>query len=131
MSLFDKIKNKTAQGVSKAISTTDKALKKAEISRSVNKLQDELRRHYEEFGRSAYKMGTIAQETVDEFAAQCRMIEESIDQLNEKARQLDEDADDDGQTVESQRRLCPQCGMENELTSKFCSSCGTELQDQA
>ena len=126
--VFDKIKSRTAQGVSKAISSTDKALKKAEINRSVSKLQDELRQLYLDFGRNAHKAGTIAQDAVDDFAAKCRTIEESVAQLHEKARQLDDGADDE-QAADPQGRLCPQCGMENDFASKFCSSCGTSLQD--
>lgn len=130
LSLFDQIKSKTAQGVSKAISSTDKALKKVDLNRSIGKLQDELRQLHEEFGRNAHKAGTVAQEIVDDFVARCRTIEESIAQFQERVRQVDEGGDDE-RPVESQGRLCPQCGTENSANNKFCSSCGAGLQDQS
>ena len=129
-SLFDQIKSKTAQGVSKAISSTDKTLKKVDINHNINKLQEELRRAYEEFGRNAHRGATVAQESLDLFLNRCRLLEESIGQFQEKLKQIDQGGTDEASTDQS-TETCAQCGAENSVDSKFCATCGARLHAEA
>ncbi len=129
-SLFDQIKSKTAQGVSKAISSTDKTLKKVDINHNISRLQEELRRAHEEFGRNAHREATVAQESLDVFLNRCRLLEESIGQFQEKLKQIDQGGTDEAPTDQS-TETCAQCGAENSMDSKFCASCGARLHPEA
>ncbi len=126
MSLFDSLKSKTSHGVSKALSNTEKALRKAEINRQIAKSRDELDALCLQFGRIVHHAGVAAEAEVRSFLESTHAIEVAIAENLDKVKDLEETNDREGDETFT-KTLCAHCGAEILPTQKFCGGCGVTL----
>lgn len=127
MSLFDSLKSKTSQSVSKALSNTEKALKKAELNRQITKSNEELEALCLQFGQMVYHAGVAAEAEVRHFLESAQAIESTVVDYQEKIKELDEVPEHEHEGLAT-KSLCAQCGADILPTQKFCANCGAMLQ---
>lgn len=82
-------------------------------------VEGEIRRRYEELGRTIY-------ESKGENMSACREICDKIDELTDRLETIKQK-----DTVLYSRRRCPRCGEAVSKKAKFCSACGASMPEEA
>lgn len=123
--LLDSLKNKTSQAVSKTLSTTDRALKKAELNRQIGRHKQERDSLFTEFGKVAFQSGQVTEDQLSSFRQSVQSVESSIQELMARVKELDEQGE--AAAPSTPRSFCPECGTEIEAGQKFCGGCGKSL----
>jgi len=126
MSLFDSLKAKTSQGVSKALSSADRALKKAELNQQVSRLRNELDARTLTFGQQVLEAKAATQEAVDAFLSDADVLTTQVQDLTARMQELDEPAATQEEHTLAPR--CAACGAELVEGHRFCGSCGAPLE---
>lgn len=128
MALLDSIKNKTTQGLSKALSTTETVLKKAELNRQIQAKRDAMEDLFKEFGRRCFSIGAFDEAAFVAMQANAKEIETQIHAMDDELRALDakQGKSDDSQP-QAAAKVCPSCGTEAGRDQKFCGACGATL----
>lgn len=125
MSLFDSLKAKTSQGVSKALSSADRALKKAELNQQVTRIRSEIDARALAFGQHVLECKEATQDAVESFLSDADVLATQIQDLTARIQELDEPTAP--QEEHSLAPRCAACGAELVEGHRFCGSCGAPL----
>lgn len=117
MALFDQLKEKLFAGVDFAAGKLRHGREIVKISNEKRVISGEIRRRYEELGKTIY-------ESKGEAMAECRAICDRIDELKDREESLT--ARD---VVLRSRSRCPRCGEAMPRKAKFCSACGSAMPE--
>ncbi len=128
VALLDSIKSKTSQGLSKALSTTEAVLKKAELNRQMQAKRDAMEELFTEFGRRCFSIGAFDEAAFVTMQSTAKDIESQIHALDDEMRALDsKSGKSDDTPSQSAGKVCASCGAEVAPDQKFCGSCGATL----
>lgn len=117
MAIFEQMKEKVSIA---ALSIGNKARHGAEIARIAGEkrvIAGEIRRHYEELGRTIYESQGRDMDT-------CREICEKIDQKKARLEALTA-----RNVILCNQNRCPECGAVMNRRAKFCSACGAAMPE--
>lgn len=119
MAFFDHLKEKFTAFVSWIAGKFRHGAEIVKISGEKQRLAGEIRRYYEELGRTIYK--SKGQDT-----DACREICEKIDECSERLEAIAE-----RDVLIRSRNRCPRCGEAMPKKAKFCSACGAAMPEEA
>lgn len=117
MELLNRLKEKTAAIILWIVEKFRHCTDIVKTSGEKNRITGEIRRHYENLGRTIY-------ESKGEDMSACREICDKIDVLHDRMEELTaRDA------VLRRRVRCPRCGAVMNRKAKFCSECGGSMPE--
>ena len=117
MAFLNEVKEKISAFVFRACGLLRKGWDIVKNSGEKHSVEGEIRRKYEELGRTIY-------ESKGENMSACREICDRIDELSDRLEAL---ARKD--VVLRSRSRCPQCGAAMSRKAKFCSACGAAMPE--
>ena len=117
MAIFEQLKEKISAFVLNLCDLFRKGWSIIKNSGEKHRVEGEIRRRYEELGRTIY-------ESKGEDMSACREICDKIDELAERLETLTRK-----DVVLRSRVRCPRCGAVMAKNAKFCSACGEAMPE--
>ena len=118
MAFFDQLKEKISAFILRVCNLFRKGWDIVKNSGEKHSVEGEIRRKYEELGRTIY-------ESKGEDMAACREICDKIDELTDRLELLTRK-----DVVLRSRNRCPACGAVMAKKAKFCSACGAAMPEE-
>ncbi len=119
MAFYDGWGKKIQQTGQEALDRTKKGAEITRLNSSINGIEKEAAKKYEELGK-AYYAKHAADDTYDpDMESYFQDIDESMDQIEGYRDQI--------RTLKGLRK-CPECGQEVSATAQYCNFCGAKLE---
>ena len=115
MAIFEQLKEKISAFVLNLCDLFRKGWDIIKNSGEKHRVDGEIRRRYEELGRTIY-------ESKGENMSACREICDKIDELTDRLEELTQK-----DVILRSRSRCPRCGAAMSKKAKFCSACGAAM----
>lgn len=119
MAFLNEVKEKISAFVFHACGLFRKGWDIVKNSGEKHSVEGEIRRRYEELGRTIY-------ESKGENMSACREICDRIDELSDRLEEITQK-----DVVLRSRIRCPQCGAAMNKKAKFCSDCGAAMPQES
>ncbi len=119
MAFYDGLGKRIQQGGQGAIDRTRRGAEVARLNSSINSVEKEAAKKYEELGKAYYEKHAASDTYDNDMDQYFQDIDALMDQI--------EDYKDQIRALKGIRK-CPECGQDVSATAQFCSFCGAKLE---